>query len=76
MQSSVIIVRIYLQHAGMLYIDPSTYVLVIYGLLICSSSCYYSRPAPCDRLRAAPQRHRKFSHDATVCEKLVRAVTL
>jgi hypothetical protein len=35
------IVRIYLQHAGKLYIDSSTYVLVIYGLLICSSSCYY-----------------------------------
>jgi hypothetical protein len=42
MRSSVIIVRIYLQHAGMLYIDPSTYVLVIYELLICSSSCYYN----------------------------------
>jgi Transposase IS4 len=30
-------VRIYLQHAGMLYIDSSTYVLAIYGLLTCSS---------------------------------------
>jgi hypothetical protein len=27
----------------MLYIDSLTYVLVIYRLLICSSSCYYSK---------------------------------
>ena len=27
---------------GALYLDSSTYVLVIYGLLICSSSCYYN----------------------------------
>jgi hypothetical protein len=38
----LLIVGIYLQHAGMLYIDSSTYVLVIYGLLTCSSSCYYT----------------------------------
>jgi hypothetical protein len=32
-----VFVRIYLQHAGMLYIDSSAYVLAIYGLLTCSS---------------------------------------
>jgi hypothetical protein len=36
-----VLLLIYLQHVGMLYIDSSTYGLVIYGLLICSSSCYY-----------------------------------
>jgi hypothetical protein len=40
----LLIVGIYLQHVSMLYIDSSTYVLVIYGLLICSSSCYYNIP--------------------------------
>jgi hypothetical protein len=37
MRSSVVFVRIYLQHAGILYIDSSTYVLAIYGLLTYSS---------------------------------------
>jgi hypothetical protein len=37
----LLIVRIYLWHADMLYLDSLTYVLVIYRLLICSSSCYY-----------------------------------
>jgi hypothetical protein len=33
-------------------------------------------PAPRDRLRAAPHRHRIFTCDAAVCEKPVRTVTL
>ena len=35
--------RTYIQRAGALYINSSTYVLVICGLLICSSSCYYKK---------------------------------
>jgi hypothetical protein len=50
----LLVVRIYVRHVGMLYIDSLTYVLVIYGLLICSSSCYYTVEAVGERHDARP----------------------